>query len=94
MFSSPQRTLSFLYKTDKIQRDGFGKLDIGISALASAFEYRYSLLHSINRPLKLKVLYIFVKRVIFTKVVTYKLEDYDFVRNLIAKNLSENFPRI
>ena len=46
MFSSPQRTLSFLYKTDKIQRDGFGKLDIGISALASAFEYRYSLLHS------------------------------------------------
>ena len=31
------------------------------------------------------VLYIFVKHVIFNKVVTYRLEAYDFVRKYFAK---------
>ena len=67
-----------------------GNLGIRISVLALtselACEYNYSLLHSINHLLSWKlVLYIFVKHVIFNKIVTYRLEVCDFVRKCFTK---------
>ena len=67
-----------------------GNLSMGISVFAlaseSAREYNYSLLHTLNHLESWKlVLYIFVKHVIFNKVVTYRLEACDFVRKCFAK---------
>ena len=55
-------------------------------------KYNYSLLHSINRLQRQKlVLYIFIKQVIFTKVVTYRLEACDFLRKVFAKKSRRKF---
>ena len=58
-----------------------GKLGIGISALASAsalvsawaFEYKFSLLHSINRPQSQKFYIFLLKTLLLNKVATYTL---------------------
>ena len=44
------------------------------STSASAFEYKFSVSHSINRLLELKVLNIFVKHVVLNKVAACGLE--------------------
>ena len=61
MFSSLQQTPSFPYETDKIHENGRSEILAAASrtALTSAsklaFECNYSILHSINRLLELKV---------------------------------------
>ena len=65
----------------------FGNLGIGTSASASAFQYKYSFLHSINSL-----------QVISNKVATYRLEASDFVRKCFAKishrKFSDNLKKV
>ena len=55
--------------------------NLGIGILASAFQYKYSFLHSINSL-----------HVISNKVATYRLEACDFVRKCFEKISRRKFP--
>ena len=69
----------------------FGNLGMGISVFASASEsgceYNYGLLHSINH-IEL-VLCIFVKNVVFNKVVTYDYRPVTLLENILQSYLIE-----
>ena len=99
MFSSLQQTSHFPYETDEIQGNAY----LEILASASRHWHRYRNRHANmtmnfytvrNLPLKLKVLYIFAKRVNFNKVVTYRLETCDFFGTYFAKISCKSFPII
>ena len=57
----------------------------GISILASASTFKYK-----NCPL---ILHIFAKHVIFSKVATYRLKAYNFVRKGMQRYLAKNFQK-